>query len=681
LIDILWKINEPEYDCKMIKFAQIGFKNDNIGSIIRLSRMYSDGRGVNKDLVQAYKLLEPIYKKSEWAAYQLFDTLWEMNSADSDRMLYKSISHLIDKNSEKTLLRLSKMYLEGRGVEQSIEMAIDCYSRIPGVSNAKMISLFDSLWGKCKECEAYKLKTILDPLISDGYGEAFLRLAHMYRAGYGVVKNMNASNELLQVAADSGCTRAINELSIFSKNSCDDGDLIIYSTDHYAALSYMIYLRLGVHSKQKAVLIAKVDKYPEVYENLLKYGIFDYILPVCPNTVHFMHGKEKILSYLDDYYCTQLLSIGVIVEKISTIYSNGDLYNTFGIFLKNRGINYHFVETCYLQSKREWYDLSYNQKWVSKDFYELQKKYRVLTSDNTNCFNTVISNSCLNQFEFYEYYDIKELAKTLDDDVKKAVVRSFELIPIDAESIDLVLGNSTGLMLVESHLSKEELPIIYQSLFDLFFKDEHVFFKPHPTVTPEVSDRETYGDCTIIPPKFPMELFRLYHDHINLAVGLKTSSIENNRDMINREISLGFEYLILIDYIFEIDVIGSLANSISCEHVIQSITENNYCLSQMLGGTVSVKYDSYCDYVKLLDDENNVTSIHRDLRENCVVLEINVKKIKDSVYKHYDSVVLYIETLPKDLVKLLNFRYARNFSRMGYLVEAKCIFEQSLESL
>ena len=127
LFDLLWQMNTPVSDAEMVEVIRIGVEKENVGSIIRLSKAYRDGRGVAKDYSCAASILR---KAIDLGANNIIteycDLLWKVND-------YQSIQKLIDVakkdiDNPVSMSYLTKIYSEGIYTVLDYEKALFYFS-------------------------------------------------------------------------------------------------------------------------------------------------------------------------------------------------------------------------------------------------------------------------------------------------------------------------------------------------------------------------------------------------------------------------------------------------------------------------------------------------------------------------------------------------------------------------
>ncbi len=99
--------------------------SDNVASTpLRIGRMYRDGLGVPQDLKASAEWMRKSAGKGVLLAkFELFDVLWRIGGADSDREMFTIASELAEKGEKRGMGRLARCYRDGRGVDADMDKA------------------------------------------------------------------------------------------------------------------------------------------------------------------------------------------------------------------------------------------------------------------------------------------------------------------------------------------------------------------------------------------------------------------------------------------------------------------------------------------------------------------------------------------------------------------------------
>ena len=124
LFDMLWKIDTPEAQREMYDVSNELSQAGNGGAMLRLGRLYRDGKFVVKD---QYKALEWMRKASKTTAFgakeDYIDILFKIGTEPLLREAFESCKKWAENGDANMMLRLSKMYLNGRCVDKNIPLS------------------------------------------------------------------------------------------------------------------------------------------------------------------------------------------------------------------------------------------------------------------------------------------------------------------------------------------------------------------------------------------------------------------------------------------------------------------------------------------------------------------------------------------------------------------------------
>ena len=186
----------------------------------RLGKMYKQGLGTDRDLNRAIGQLEVAEDADvPGSADLLIDTLLEVGDANS----INKARALCEKHSSNvtTLVKLARIYRDGKGVEKDEGKAADILRSISNKSGLARNELIDTLVSKGDYSEAFDLAQRFAS--SDAWTQA--RLARMYRDGKGVGKDLDKAIELMGSARDRGVAFAGKEIVSMRASRGDSEDL------------------------------------------------------------------------------------------------------------------------------------------------------------------------------------------------------------------------------------------------------------------------------------------------------------------------------------------------------------------------------------------------------------------------------------------------------------------------
>jgi|GEM_PF-5402553 len=178
------------------------------GSKWRLSRMYRDGKGVQKDLDKAIELMREVaLRRISWSRNEFVDML-HMRGKESDlKEAFNIANNYASEGNEGAIYRLARMYRDGKGVDKDINKAIEWMRKSSdkwyGWSRSE---LMDLLWQRGNPQDLTEMRNVAEltiekgnPLVKAG---ALGRLGRIYRDGKGVEKNIGKAIEFMQKAVE-----------------------------------------------------------------------------------------------------------------------------------------------------------------------------------------------------------------------------------------------------------------------------------------------------------------------------------------------------------------------------------------------------------------------------------------------------------------------------------------------
>ncbi len=156
----------------------------------RLARLYRDGKGTEKNISEAARLMRVAFECGlDWARREYVDILIQSGAPYDYSQAFKICTDMANANDPFGQCRLARMYRDGHGTDKDTEAALYWYGRAV-VKNTgwagEFIDLLISTSDDDKCNEAFK---ICKPLAEQGISNMQGRLARMYRDGHGTEKN------------------------------------------------------------------------------------------------------------------------------------------------------------------------------------------------------------------------------------------------------------------------------------------------------------------------------------------------------------------------------------------------------------------------------------------------------------------------------------------------------------
>ncbi len=191
LFDILWMINDPEYDRGLLGLARPGAESEQIPFMGRMGRMYRYGRGVDPDRHIAIKWLTKAADLDPSWAPDLCDAVAESDSEDARQDLLSRVTSLCEEGSRFGYVCMGRMCRDGTGVDRDPLAAAEWFRKAAAEDmDSAALELFDVLWSLEDREYNREMLGIAYRLADAGNPGAMGRLGNVYRFGRGVPKNL-----------------------------------------------------------------------------------------------------------------------------------------------------------------------------------------------------------------------------------------------------------------------------------------------------------------------------------------------------------------------------------------------------------------------------------------------------------------------------------------------------------
>jgi len=329
--------------------------------------------------------------------------------------------------------------------------------------------------------------------------------------------------------------------------------MVIFHTDHWAALTHYILLALQRHrDEEKVFLFLGTDNEKcAILNRLQQEGIFSKII--------LMHGsgfpgeklndqseiRSEILRKFDQLFLDNNLDI----NAGDVIYTATDIHGVFRYYLIQKKISFIHVmitnEDIYDKYKKIG---AFKIGAITKEYMDLLNVNSVYDATSIYCSKlvafpeTVIEPVYSKRQLEIEKYDIKKELNRLSEEQIKKVLVCFGLKPDDIKNIKiLLLSNSEGFLHTpiteggRQGKNRLEHVRLYQELIDFYVHGsiEEIVIKAHPN---NFLDWNTYFEGILILNKnMPVELLRLKKDiRLSEVVALHTTALEKLNDRIDR---------------------------------------------------------------------------------------------------------------------------------------------------
>jgi len=124
LFDVMWLLDDKKSIDKLLPLIKPFAEEGDQAAQGRLARLYRDGKGVEKDLVQAAQWMMKAVNQYGWYN-ECFDIIWELESQDYDHYLMEVIRDAVQRSDSGALYRSALCCLYGRGASKNLNQAFD----------------------------------------------------------------------------------------------------------------------------------------------------------------------------------------------------------------------------------------------------------------------------------------------------------------------------------------------------------------------------------------------------------------------------------------------------------------------------------------------------------------------------------------------------------------------------
>ncbi len=194
-LEKLWRNKEYEAVLRCVSVGHTPI------SAYYMGMMCFKGIQMEKDPGMAYDWLRKAYEGGyKPASYALFDLLWSLDNPETYLEMISYVEDAVETRDRKACMRLLKAYVEGKGVDKSLDYEISIRRVLVDDSEWSRMELCDSLWKKNTPeslAEAFELLQT-----SKGHN-AMGRLGIAYRDGKGVEQDLDKAKDFFVKAAKS----------------------------------------------------------------------------------------------------------------------------------------------------------------------------------------------------------------------------------------------------------------------------------------------------------------------------------------------------------------------------------------------------------------------------------------------------------------------------------------------
>jgi len=323
--DELWNSKNPDYYKELYDIASRQSRYLNPQFMGRLARLYRDGKGVERNVYKAARLMKFASDAGvSWAEREYIDLLIKINDEQSASEAFDLCTIGAAKGDAFCQCRLARMYRDGVSVEKDALKAAEWMGRAYSVKKQWSSEYINLLWSIGTEDSLRLMKSICDSELDSKNPVVYRGLARCYRDGIVVSKDIDKALEYMRIGLNLGAEWMFSEyLNVLYSNSShmviEDYNLVSnYVGADNPKIDILLALcglddRFGVKNVEHSigVLQAVVDSNPDygdmILKSLLDFGDKDLF----DNVFCLFDSKGQIFNaYMGKIYLT-----GVWVDR------------------------------------------------------------------------------------------------------------------------------------------------------------------------------------------------------------------------------------------------------------------------------------------------------------------------------------------------------------------------------
>ena len=264
--------------------------------------MYRDGKGVEVDLEKAADLMRCVVNKNTKWQHELLEILWKRGTMESNEEVRYIVESLSNNGDAEAMVRLSRMYRHGKGIEKNQDKAIEWLEKAVKKDSKWELELVDNLLETNSLDNHIKAYGICIPLAELGDSRAAEGIGRIYRDGKGVNKNIDNAIKYMRVASEGGIQQARNALVSMLLNRGKDDDL---KEALGIASDFLKYENPGL-----AVHLSRMYRDGKGVEKSINYAI--KYMAIATSLGHLVAKKELIDLLLQrKYNCDPELALAI----------------------------------------------------------------------------------------------------------------------------------------------------------------------------------------------------------------------------------------------------------------------------------------------------------------------------------------------------------------------------------
>lgn len=465
LINLIMKSKNKNYykEAKATCYRLI--LNNNPHGYLFLARLFKNGRGTIKDEECALSLYNISFRKGvKQAGWEYVDLALTIKSKEYQKESINICNELVSKNDPLGMIRLARIYKDGKGVPEKPIQAMQLYKQAYRLGLTQAGIEFIDLSAAFDDKYATEAISICTELVNANNPEGILRLARIYKDGKWVPRDLNRALQLSKKASSMGLKQALWEVTdiyysmgLWNSPECklivqseSDTDSIKFRQWLYrdsSAINYtnmpeelhFLLISTDNYFPYTDILIRSICKYNSnhklvfhvVTDSSSNYKInrFKNAVSNCPCTLNINKVDVKIFDEFEDSGTWHKLRFAKLLPHIvATIDSNkvlyldidivvcGDISELFQIDLKNYALagakSSLFFNTQYLN--RELKDIQqrinagvilFNLEYFRNNNVDIEYYIKKMGKDNLRCTEeTTINNVFRGNILFFDEY-------------------------------------------------------------------------------------------------------------------------------------------------------------------------------------------------------------------------------------------------------------------------------------
>ena len=418
LMDVLMNLGDADSITEMLAIAHKLSDEGNGDGMIRLGRAYRTGTGVEKNLETAAEWFTNAASAGvKWASNELFDTLWQINTPESDKRMMEVIRPYAQSGNPGANARLGRAYHNGRGTKKDddVAQALMHYAYLRGCEWIK--KEFDHLQKITSDNCAEKMSDVKTIYHVGHYGFFWKYLIHYF-------SRPNPGKVLFLFNTTVVCDRTMDFINSLKESISDIGYVETYREDSFF--------------KETEELV-----------------------------------RESSLGFFDSFF----IKHGIRISECE-IYTGFDAISSFSGYLSAMKIPFTMCDPGNGDLLKNRYHLETNPAIVP--FTNYSEKARTLNPDNQYVRDVLCFSNVYYKFEkTVTFFDCNEMMSFMTNSQIERIYRIFNIDSISEKTdINLLVCSSAWIMM--RGLTILQYIKIYADLIDYTLGKQKIIIKLHP---------------------------------------------------------------------------------------------------------------------------------------------------------------------------------------------------------